>query len=180
MKGRSYPDTVDESKISFDDLRYVRLKYHNFDGDEVDGEMVVNKAIADDILEIFYELNANDYRLESVRLIDDFDADDELSMEADNTSSFCYRVVAGTDKLSNHALGMAVDINPLYNPYIVYRKNGETVITPIGSEQYVDRDKPFPYKIDREDLCYKLFTEHGFTWGGDWNSSKDYQHFEKK
>ena len=96
-------------------------------------------------------------------------------MLADNSSCFNYRVVAGTKHLSRHALGMAVDINPFENPYI--RPNGQ--ILPPEAAEYVDRSKDFPHKIDREDLCYKLFREHGFTWGGAWVHSKDYQHFQK-
>ena len=102
-------------------------------------------------------------------------------MEDNNTSCFNYRVVDGTNSLSKHALGRAIDINPFYNPYVVFDKNGtgETYISPGGSEIYADRSQNFPYKIDENDLCYKLFKEHGFTWGGNWNSSKDYQHFQK-
>lgn len=73
---------------------------------------------------------------------------------------------------------MAVDINTLYNPY-VKTVDGELTIEPAGAGDYVDRNADFPYKIDHDDLCYQLFTEHGFTWGGDWTSCKDYQHFEK-
>ena len=98
-----------------------------------------------------------------------------------NTSCFNYRIVDGTDHLSKHALGCAIDINPFYNPYVVFGKgeNNETYISPAGSEIYADRSQDFPYKIDENDLCYRLFKEHGFTWGGSWNSCKDYQHFQK-
>ena len=102
-------------------------------------------------------------------------------MEANNTSCFNYRVVDGTTSLSKHALGCAIDINPFYNPYVVFDKtgNGQDYISPKGSEIYADRSKDFAYKIDEQALCYRLFKEHGFTWGGDWNSCKDYQHFQK-
>ena len=75
-------------------------------------------------------------------------------------------------------MGMAVDINTLYNPY-VKTVNGKLSIEPANAEAYVDRSGDFPHKIDHNDLCYKLFTRYGFTWGGDWTHSKDYQHFEK-
>ena len=100
-------------------------------------------------------------------------------MADNNTSCFNYRVIAGTSKLSNHSYGMAIDINPFFNPYVTF-PNGEPHASPTGSEYYIDRDKDFAYKITTDDLAYKLFTEHGFTWGGNWKSSKDYQHFEKK
>ena len=180
MKGVSYPLDIDENKVCFDDLKYVRLLYNDFSGETAEGEMVCNKAIAQDVVEIFAELYRQGYSIESIRLIDDFDADDTRSMEADNTSCFCYRVVDGTTHLSNHAYGRAIDLNPFYNPYVVFKKGEDDYISPPGSEIYADRSTDFPYKIDENDLAYRLFMEHGFSWGGNWNSSKDYQHFEKK
>lgn len=167
--------------ISYEDLRYMNILYYDFNGDVQTGELICNKAIAEDLIEIFYELYENEYQIESVRLIDDYNGDDTASMEANNTSCFNYRPVEGTSSLSKHALGCAIDINPFYNPYVVFNKGkaGETYISPAGSEIYADRSKVFAYKIDENDLCYKLFKEHGFTWGGNWNSCKDYQHFQK-
>lgn len=167
--------------ISYEDLRYMNILYYDFNGDVQTGELICNKAIAEDLIEIFYELYKNEYQIESVRLIDDYNGDDTASMKANNTSCFNYRPVDGTSSLSKHALGCAIDINPFYNPYVVFNKGkaGETYISPAGSEIYADRSKVFAYKIDENDLCYKLFKEHGFTWGGNWNSCKDYQHFQK-
>lgn len=172
---------MSELAVSYDDLCYMQVLYYDFDGEIKTGELICNKGIADDLVEIFYELYQNEYRIESIRLIDEFNGDDTLSMEHNNTSCFNYRVVDGTSSLSKHAFGCAIDINPFYNPYIVFDKtgNGNDHISPEGSEIYVDRTQNFPYKIDENDLCYKLFKEHGFTWGGDWNSCKDYQHFQK-
>lgn len=167
--------------VSYDDLRYVRVLHYDFNGREKEGELICNKAIAEDMVEIFYELYQNDYQLEKICLIDEYNGDDTLSMMDNNTSCFNYRVVDGTDSLSKHAYGLAIDINPFYNPYIVFGRNedGSDYISPAGSEVYADRSKNFAYKIDENDLCYRLFKEHGFTWGGDWNSCKDYQHFQK-
>lgn len=167
--------------VSYDDLRYVSVLYIDFNAREQEGELICNKAVAQDMLEIFYELYRNDYQIEQIRLIDEYSGDDTLSMADNNTSCFNYRVVDGTDSLSKHAYGLAIDINPFYNPYVVFNRNadGSTYISPPGSEVYADRSKDFAYKIDESDLCYKLFKEHGFTWGGDWNSCKDYQHFQK-
>ena len=175
ITGISY---TENPNISLDDLRYLSLLYVDFNGETRHGEMICNKSIAQDLLEIFYELYKNNYQIESVKLIDEFEGDDVKSMLANNTSCFNYRVVEGSKKLSNHAYGLAVDLNPFYNPYITY-KDGETRISPVGSEAYADRTLDFPYKIDENDLAYKLFTGHGFKWGGNWNSVKDYQHFER-
>ena len=178
ITGCSYPDTEEELEISYEDLSYVHILHYNFEGEVTEGELICNNAIAVDLLEIFYELYLNEYQLEKVTLIENYGGDDELSMADNNTSCFNYRVVAGSKKLSQHAYGLAVDINPFYNPYVTF-PNGGVNVAPAGSEAYVDRSASFPYKIDENDLCYKLFKEHGFTWGGDWNSSKDYQHFQK-
>ena len=145
---------------------------------EDEGELVVNKDIADDVLEIFKELYESGYQIEKVRLVDEYDADDEASMSDNNSSAFNFRFISHTTKISKHGMGMAVDINTLYNPY-VKTVDGELSIEPANAADYVDRSKDFSHKIDHDDLCYKLFTEHGFEWGGDWTHSKDYQHFEK-
>lgn len=167
--------------VSYDDLYYMNVLYYNFDGEIQTGELICNKAIAQDLAEIFYELYLNEYRIEKIRLIDEYNGDDTASMLDNNTSCFNYRLVDGSSNLSKHALGLAIDINPFYNPYVVFNKDGsgETYISPKGSEIYADRSQNFPYKIDENDLCYKLFTSHGFIWGGNWNSMKDYQHFQK-
>ena len=175
MLGVSYPE---DCEVELNELRYCHLRYVDFDGNDQDGELVCNSSIAQDLCEIFSELYAAGYRIESIRLIDDFDGDDTASMAADNTSCFNYRTVEGSTHLSRHAFGMAIDVNPFYNPYVTW-PDGEERISPPGSEAYADRSRSFPYKIDRDDLCYRLFTEHGFTWGGDWNSVKDYQHFQR-
>lgn len=112
-------------------------------------------------------------------LVDEYRADDETSMRANNTSCFCYRTVAGSRKVSAHAMGMAVDINPLYNPYVKRRANGRLFIQPANADPYTHRERRFDYKIERGDLCHRLFLQHGFSWGGAWRSLKDYQHFEK-
>ena len=178
ITGISYPESG--CTVPYEDLHYVGLLYVDFNGETQTGELICNKAIAQDMVEIFYELYLNDYRIERIRLIDEYGGDDTLSMEDNNTSCFNYRVVDGTDSLSKHALGCAIDINPFYTPYVVFNRptQGETYISPKGSEIYADRSRSFPYKIDENDLCYRLFTAHGFTWGGNWNSSKDYQHFQ--
>lgn len=167
--------------ISYDDLCYMQVLHYDFNGDIQTGELICNRKIADDFMEIFHELYVNEYQIEKIRLVDEYGGDDTASMLDNNTSCFNYRVVDGTSSLSKHAIGCAIDINPFYNPYVVFNKNGsgETYISPEGSEIYADRSQSFPHKINENDLCYKLFKEHGFVWGGDWNSCKDYQHFQK-
>ena len=177
ITGISYP--AEDAEISLDELRYIHIWHYNFDGDPAEGELICNEAIAQDVVEIFYELYRNEYRLEQVHLIDEYGGDDISSMEANNTSCFNYRPIQDSTKLSKHALGLAVDINPLYNPYITYNTDGTEDVSPVSGSAYADRSASFSYKIDESDLCYKLFIQHGFTWGGNWNRCKDYQHFQK-
>lgn len=158
-----------------EDLRYLRVLHRGFDGETHIGEIVCNKAIAKDLLYIFRQLYQEEYPIEKVLLVDEYGGDDEMSMEDNNSSCFNFRPVAGTGHLSQHAYGRAIDINPLYNPYIT--SDG---FVPVNAGDYVDRSAQNPYKIDINDLCYQLFDERGFTWGGSWNSVKDYQHFQKK
>lgn len=173
--GLSYKE---DCTIPYEQLRYVSVQYVDFEGITRTGEIICNKAIAQDMAEIFYELYQASYPIEKILLIDEYNADDDLSCLDNNTSCFNYRVVSGSGNLSKHAMGLAIDINPFYNPYVTY-PNGEQRISPPGSEPYADRSQDFPYKIDENDLCYQLFISHGFTWGGHWKTLKDYQHFQK-
>jgi len=176
ITGISYP--LEDCTTAYDDLRYVSVLYYDFDGKICQGELICSKVIASDLVEIFYELYLSAYPIEKIRLVDEYDGDDTLSMLDNNTSSFNYRLVEGSTTLSKHALGLAIDINPFYNPYVTYPGNIEC-ISPPGSEPYANRSEDFIAKISHDDLCYKLFINHGFTWGGDWIHSKDYQHFQK-
>ena len=179
ITGSSYPDTQEPLQISYEELSYVHVLHYDFEGQIQEGELICNQAVAQDLVEIFYELYESQYPIEKIRLIDEYSADDEASMADNNTSCFNYRTVPGSTKLSNHSYGFAIDINPLYNPYVRTR-DGKELISPDNAVPYADRSADFPHKIDRNDLCYRIFIEHGFTWGGSWNSSKDYQHFEKR
>ena len=174
--GMSYPADDKNCKISYDDLRYIKLLHYDFEGKVQEGELIVNKKLAKEVTEIFYELYKSKYPFTSVRLVDDFGepGDDNLSMAANNTSAFNYRYVTGTKTLSRHSYGAAIDINPRLNPYIVGNR-----IAPANGADYADRSKDFAGKIDHDDLCYKLFLKHGWTWGGDSKGDKDYQHFSK-
>lgn len=170
--GKSYPY---DCAIPLSDLRYLKVRYYDYQGYVRYGELICNALIADDLLDIFYRLFLSEYQIANISLIDEYGADDNESMEANNTSCFNYRKATNSSKLSLHARGLAIDINPVENPYI---KNG--VILPANGKAYSDRSTHFSHKIDRDDLCYRLFKEKGFVWGGEWRTVKDYQHFEKQ
>jgi len=173
MKGKSWRK---DCTLNREDLRYVRVLHRNANGDNQMGELVVNKHVVSDIIYIFRKLYEADYRIELMALIDEFDADDETSMSANNTSCFNFRFVTGSkSQISYHGKGRAIDLNPLYNPYV----RGTKVSPSKGRPYAYNRSKTIPYLIDKNDLAYKLFRERGWRWGGSYNSLKDYQHFEK-
>ena len=161
-------------------LDTLQVQHIDFQGHTQTGVIICNKAISKDLREIFSALYRAKYPIERIRPISEYDNDDERSMQANNTSCYCYRVVNGSKTLSNHALGLAVDVNPLYNPCVRRKKDGTLLVEPATGKPYVNRSKNFKYKITTNDLCYRLFTQHGFRWGGNWNTVKDYQHFEKE
>lgn len=173
IKGKSFKA---DCTLPIEDLRYLRVLHKNLIGETCAGELICNTYIAAALIDIFQKLYAANYAIEKVRLIDEYDASDELSMRDNNSSCFNFRFVSHTRRISKHGLGLAVDINPLYNPYIKF-VDGKRNLEPANSEPYLDRTKDFPYKIDEQDLCYKLFTAHGFEWGGSWEEEKDWQHF---
>ncbi len=179
MQGRSWPAGC---KARRSDLRFLTLRHFDENGIEKTGEMICHKSIAVSLLAIFRELHARRYPIHSIRLVDDFNGSDSLSMEANNTSCFNYRLTAnGT--LSRHAKGMAVDINPLWNPCVHLQGKHKGIVEPPSGKPFLKRDATQCVSTFRmitpTDECYRLFLRHGFRWGGAWNSLKDYQHFEK-
>lgn len=166
----------EEAPVGLDDLSYVRVTYWGFDDKEHIGELVVHKRVAEEVTQIFKELYEAKFPIEKIRLIDEYNANDDLSMDDNNTSAFCFREVAGKKgTLSKHSYGIAIDINPIQNPFI----KGER-ISPAAGEEYKDRENVRKGMIVKGDICYKAFKERGWTWGGEWRTLKDYQHFQKQ
>lgn len=179
--GQSY---VDNSNIGLDDLRYLKMLHVNFDGEYQVGEMIVNADVASEVMEIFEILCAEGYEIYSMHLIDDYwagdpDDSDWYSIDANNTSCFCYRTATGSGNLSKHALGRAIDINPQQNPYVTYDSDGVAHYSHDNASSYVyGRSSDTDHVITTSDRAYDLFTDYGWTWGGNWSSPKDYQHFQ--
>ena len=181
-----------------DDLRYLRILHCNAQGFPQMGEMIVNKTISDKVLQIFRNLYEAGYRIEKIKLMEEYDADDESAMRDNNTSCFNFRFKSNsTTELSKHGAGLAIDINTLYNPYVKamnvdttklntfnyeHSQNGIIYdIEPATAKSYAfnrSSRNDIPFKIDTCDLAYKLFVAAGFEWGGSWTTRKDYQHFE--
>jgi len=155
----------------------VSVRFYNFDGVLQEGEIVVDRDLAKDVAELFSLILEKRFPLTSVIPMAGlpFDGDDGASMSANNTSGFNYRTKTNVgdvaeESLSNHALGRAIDINPLLNPYIK-----GSVVLPRRAAYDIAR----PGTIAVDSFIVKFLKERGWTWGGDWVSLKDYQHFEK-
>lgn len=176
ITGKSYKEN---DIIDYSDLRHVVVQYINFENEVCEGELIVNVQVADDVLNIFKELFDASYQIEKINLIDEYNADDDASMQDNNTSAFNFRLIDGQDTISDHSYGIAIDINPLYNPY-VRSGFGDRNVLPVNGTVYADRTKEFEHKIVKGDVCYNAFIKRGWKWGGEWNSPIDYQHFYKE
>jgi hypothetical protein len=160
---------------SFEALRVLTLAHWTLGGEVATGRLIVAAELADEVLGIFGQLFALRFPIARMEPIDVFGADDDASMAANNTSGFNFRVVAGTDVLSDHAFGAALDLNPLFNPMVI----GADVFPPAGAA-YLDRDRERPGMITRPGAVVQLFEERGWEWGGDWKPMKDYHHFTRR
>jgi hypothetical protein len=158
----------------FEELRLLTLDHRDFSGGVATGQLVVARALAAEVLEIFAQLFALGFPIERMEPIDVFGGDDDAAMAANNTSAFNFRNVAGTQVLSNHAFGAAIDINPLLNPMII---DGQ--FFPPAGQAYADRTLATPGLITRPGPVVALFDAHHWDWGGDWRM-KDYHHFAKR
>ncbi|WP_125141286.1 M15 family metallopeptidase [Clostridium transplantifaecale] len=180
INGKSYRAN---NHVPLSSLRYLKMPHYNFRGQIQVGEMIVNKDIQEDVFSIFTELFKAKYQIQSMYLVDNYwtgdaETSDSASIDENNTSAFCYREISGGGNLSNHAYGRAIDLNPQQNPYVSY-SSGSPRWSHSNANDYIARDTGLPHVITHEDLAYKLFTKRGFRWGGDWNTPKDYQHFDK-
>jgi D-alanyl-D-alanine carboxypeptidase len=116
------------------------------------------------------------YPIEKIRTVDNYPGtDDESSMEDNNTSAFNCRDIPGTGRWSQHAFGRAIDLNPLFNPYI----DRTGAFQPNNAAPYLDRTRTDPAVLHAGDAAVRVFTERGWRWGGDWRTPIDYQHSER-
>ncbi len=164
--------------VPLKDLRYLRLKYLDFKGQTREGEMIVHKEVADEVVNIFNELYTIAYPIYKMKLLSSYKANDWQSIEAGNTSAFNCRNATGSKKWSKHSYGKAVDINPIENPYI----SRKGYISHKASLKYRKRVHKVDTYEDRaillkNDKATQIFKKYGWKWGGDWSSVKDYQHF---
>lgn len=158
-----------------EDLSLLHIPYRDFEDRTRFGEMIVARTAADDVLSAFaYIYAAGGFPIASMRRVDAFGGNDMASMNANNTSAFNCRVVQGTTVLSEHGKGLAIDINPIENPYV-----GATLLQPDAGARYRERSTSAPGMIHEGDMVVEAFRRVGWTWGGGWKQAHDYQHFSR-
>jgi len=157
-------------------LRRIDIDYLGFDGGTHRGQLVVNEDVVDDVIAIVDYLRRIRYPIEKMQTVDHYPgAEDELSMQDNNTSAFNCRPLPGSAAWSLHASGRAIDINPLVNPYI----DAAGDLQPTTAQRYLDRTRDDLGLLHAGDAAVRAFTDRGWRWGGDWRNPIDYQHFER-
>ncbi len=164
----------EECPLHWSELSLLTLTYWDFHGEAIHGEMVINSAVATDVVTVFRRLFDIGFPIERMALVDDYGGDDKAAMAANVTSGFNCRYVDGTERWSNHAFGLAIDINPLINPWA-----REDDVLPIEGTRYAfNRDDEVPGMINLGDPVIDAFADVGWSWGGVWTAA-DYMHFSQ-
>jgi hypothetical protein len=164
----------DECPVTVDELRYLTVSHHGFDEKIHTGEIIVNSAVAGDVVEVFRKLFEAEFPIEQMRVTTLEEVDDHPTGDFNETGSFVCRPAVGSENWSQHAYGLAIDVNPFHNPYL----KGDLVIPELASA-YIDRDDVRPGMLYDGDVVVDAFAEIGWTWGGDWKTLKDWMHFSR-
>lgn len=169
--------------VTCDRLQRVNFRHIDFDSMIRDGNLVVLDIVADHVEAIFSELFIQRFPLQQAVVMENYQGDDDAAMADNNTSAFNGRPMTGGTSWSRHAWGVAIDINPLQNPYIAFPEDGTARISPAASSRsFINRSELRPDKKRRQGMAEEVvdvFARHGFIiWGGDWDSPIDFQHFE--
>ncbi|WP_089212501.1 M15 family metallopeptidase [Streptosporangium subroseum] len=159
------------------DLRMITMTYWGFDGAPHTGELVINKSVADQVVSVFRKLYGQRFPIRQMRSVEVYKGSDAASMKADNTSGFNCRRVGTSGSWSQHAYGLAIDINTRENPYIHPYPGG--TLEPPNAKDYVRRPLDRPGVINPGDAVVRAFKKIGWGWGGSWSTEKDYQHFSQ-
>lgn len=160
--------------VGLADLRYLTLSFRGFDGAAHTGELVVNTAVAEDVVEVFRQLFVENFPLEQMRLPTTADLEAPATGDGNNSAGYVCRAARGQARFSEHAYGLAVDLNPFQNPMV----KGDLVLPELAGA-YVPRDPGRPGLHHPDGPAVRAFAAVGWTWGGTWRSSKDYMHFSK-
>jgi hypothetical protein len=162
----------DECPVAVDQLRYITMSFWGFDDRPHQGELIAHERVASDLVEVFAALYEARFPIEEMRVTSQAELDLDPTGDGNNTSAFVCRAVTGGSRFSEHAYGLAVDINPFQNPY----QRGSVVLPELAAS-YLDRDDVRPGMILDGDVVVKAFDAIGWGWGGAWSSLLDYQHF---
>lgn len=154
-------------------LRLLTLGYRGFDHRAHTGRMVVNRSVAKQVVGVFRKLYQAGFPIRRMRLVDAYGGSDFRSIEADNTSAFNCRAATGSSSWSNHAYGLAIDINPIENPYVT--SSGQ--VAHKASRPYLNRSRIRRGMAYPSGVLVRTFRSIGWGWGGYWSGSRDYQHF---
>jgi len=175
----------DGCPVSLERLNVVHFSYHNFDGEIChDGQIVVMDAVAPHVANVFRHLFLIRFPIQSAKPIEHFNGSDDDSMAVNNTSAFNYRKIAvdSDNSLSIHSYGLAIDVNPVQNPYAGYfskhptKDCGTMEVWPTKGLKYMNRHNIRPGMVEE---IIDTFAYNGFhIWGGDWNDLLDYHHFQ--
>lgn len=164
--------------VPLDGLRRLEVSFHRPDGAAATGALVVNAEAVDALSTALRGLWDAGYPIERMEPIERFHGDDDASMAANNTSAFNCRTIAHSAKLSQHAYGLAVDVNPLWNPWVRSGEGAARVAPPTGAP-WADRSRTDPGVLHAGDPAVSAFSAVGWRWGGAWQTTKDYQHFSR-
>jgi hypothetical protein len=159
--------------VELDRLRLLTVDHWGFDGEVHRGRLVVNRDVAAGMVGAMRSLYRLHFPIRRMRLVDAYGADDHRSMDADNTSAFNCRTVAGTSEWSEHAYGRAIDVNPIENPYVT----DSGYVSPPAGARFADRSQRAQGLVHRGGPVVAAFADAGWKWGGSWVGAKDYQHF---
>ena len=162
---------VDDSELA-----WVRLTFWGFDDQRHTGELLVNAAVADDLVAVFRTLYGARFPFEELRITRRDELDAPPTGDGNATGVFVCRPAVGSTSYSQHAYGLAIDVNPFQNPY-VKGDGSDRLVLPELASAYLDRERVRPGMVLRDDVVVAAFAGIGWEWGGDWQSLKDYQHF---
>lgn len=154
------------------ELAYVKTSFWGFDERPHTGELLVNRSVARDLVSVFKTLYRSRWPIEEMRVTTKKELDAPPTGDGNNTSAFVCRPARLNDKWSEHAYGLAVDVNPFHNPYV-----GDGMVLPERAIAYRNRDWRRPGMIRPGDVVTEAFTDIGWGWGGSWSSAKDWMHF---
>ena len=157
--------------LKIEDLALLQIPYYDFEGNVRIGKLIILRDISDRVAAIFNELFQIKFPIYGMDTIDKYNGDDARSMDANNTYGFSCRKTLNSDQLSPHSFGIAIDINPLQNPYI----DSDGATHPKRGAQFLDRSNIRPGMVN--DDVIRIFQQNGFEWGGNWKDV-DYHHFQ--